>query len=339
MGSVDDAVNTKKLISSLPIVGDFARRAHHYLVEKHGLALFRSQEFLRRACGKTSTTEVNLEFVNYCNLRCKWCSVDHAQKKYVMSKELLHKFFDNFLQDSRFHGIKEINLFNGGETLLHPEFIDMLKAIKDYKCRFIEKGLRFPILSLLTNGMLLNAELSQKIAEVDVLDLVRFSVDGGSRERCEELRGGVKWATVAKNIEDFIKVSNRKCRTGIICVIDYDKPKTIDWMTDEFKALCGLVDHVELRYPHDWMGDVKVAGLKKKFQNHCHFLIHSLVVLPNGNVAVCCGDLNGKKGAVGNLLEQDLFQIYNSPLRATIIRKLLSGKRDQIDLCKNCSGY
>ena len=295
--------------------------------------------FLMNASRNTMITEVDLEFVNYCNLRCKWCSLDHSQKRSVMSEELLRKFFDNLLNDIRFRSIKKINLFNGGETLLHPKFITMLKIVKEYKGAFLEKGHEFPFIDLLTNGMLLNTDLSKEIIDLDAVDVMHFSVDGGSREKYEELRKGARWDIVSKNIRDFIQINRGKLKTGIICIIENGKPNDMAWMTDEFKKICALVDHVELRYPHDWMGDVQVEGHKKVFKNYCKFLFHSLVILPNGDVAVCCGDLNGKKGTIGNLNEKDMFRIYDSRRRRQMRYDLLKGRRDKIELCRECSGY
>ncbi len=289
--------------------------------------------------GMTTITEVDLEFVNYCNLRCKWCSLDHMQKRSVMTGSLLRKFFDNLLFDRRFRSVKVINLFNGGEILLHPYLESMLNIIKEYKRSFIDKGLIFPKMDFLTNGTVLNAELSGKLVDLDVIDTIRFSVDGGSAEKYEELRKGAKWDVTSKNVRDFIKVNNGKIKTGIICIIESDKPKDTGWMSDEFKDLCSLVGHVELRYPHDWMGDVQVEGYEKVFKNYCKFLFHSLVLLPNGDVAVCCGDLNGKKGVIGNLNEKDMFRIYASRPRREMRYNLLRGRRDKIELCRNCSGY
>lgn len=295
--------------------------------------------FLMGISGNTTITEVDLEFVNYCNLRCKWCSLDHEQERFTMSEVILRKFFDNLYSDRRFRSIKKINLFNGGETLLHPNLIAMLTIIKEYKNLFLGKGMDFPIIELLTNGTLLNTDLSRKIVDLDLVDILQFSVDGGSREKYEEIRRPAKWDIVSRNIKDFVRINSGKIRTGIICVIENGRPNDTGWMTDEFKELCALVDHVELRYPHDWMGDVKVEGHKKVFKNYCKFLFHSLVVLPGGDVAVCCGDLNGKMATIGNILEKDIFRIYDSGARREMRYNLLRGRRDRIELCSNCSGY
>ncbi len=286
----------------------------------------------------TTILEVNLDFVSYCNLRCKWCSLDHKKPRKVMSDGLLRRFLDNLEADHRFRSITTLNLFNSGEVLLHPDFVGMLGVIKEYRQRLEKGGLQFPKVSLLTNGMLLGSRIAKAIVEAGVVDLIRFSVDGGSREKLEELRPGTKWTVLERNIREFTRLNQGAIGTGIICIIENERPSDTSWMTEEFRQLLALVDSVEIRHPHDWIGDVEVKGLQKVYHDYCHFLLHSLVLQPNGDVVVCCADLNGK-GVIGNLEKEDLFRIYESEKRRRMVRRLLGGQRDQIDLCRNCSGY
>jgi sulfatase maturation enzyme AslB (radical SAM superfamily) len=311
-------------------------RLHNALGPKY---MYAGKVLWRHLFGKTTILEINIGFVNYCDLRCRWCSLDHNQKKTWMSKETLYQLLDNILCDTKFSSIRTLNLFNGGETLLHPDVVGMLGIIKECKQKFIEKGRLFPFVSLLTNGMSLNECLAGDLIHTGVVDLIRFSIDGGSKEKYEAIRIGARWDIVTENIKKFIELNQGRIKTGIICIIEYDKAKNAQWMTPEFQELCGLVDHVELRYPHDWMGDVAVEGHKKIFKNYCHFLIHNMVILPNADVVICCGDLNGIKGVAGNLCEKNLYEIYNSAKRKKIIYNLLRGRRDQIELCRDCGGY
>jgi radical SAM protein with 4Fe4S-binding SPASM domain len=222
---------------------------------------------------------------------------------------------------------------------LHPRVIGMRAVINEYKNLFAQRRLRFPMISLLTNGVTLRRQMSSKLVELEVVDLVRFSVDGGSREKFEEIRKGVRWDVIVRNIQDFVEVNQGRCETGIICVIEYGRKKTVEWMTPELREPLTLVDHVELRYPHDFIGNVAVPSLPPKaFQRRCYFLDHSMVVLPNGDVTVCCVDLNGK-GTIGDLGQKDLRQIYTTKKRLEMIGHLKRGERDKVDLCKNCSGY
>ena len=69
----------------------------------------------------TTTREINIEFISYCNLRCSFCSLDHEKPKVRITPELLDKFLKNLTDDKRFKKVEVIHLHNAGETLLHPE--------------------------------------------------------------------------------------------------------------------------------------------------------------------------------------------------------------------------
>ncbi|MCK4669640.1 MAG: radical SAM protein [Nanoarchaeota archaeon] len=311
-----------------------------------GSTLKKSLEFLHRSSKiftPSGIKEINLEFVSFCNLRCKWCTLDHSKKKEIMSEGLLHKFLNNLISDNRFRKVEFLYLWNGGEILLHPNLIGMLKIIKEYKEIAHNKRVYFPKIVLLTNGVLLDKKIARDILNLNVIDVMRFSIDGGSRETFEEIRRGAKWDMIFKNISNFQEMSHGRTKTDIICIIDYEKKLNTSWMSEEFRNLLNLVDTYELRYPHDFNGEQKL-DISDKFRKMrykyygCYFLMHSLVILPNGDVTVCCADLNSK-GVVGNLSEQDLYSIYRSPIRKKMIRCLLTGQKDKIPLCKNCIGH
>ena len=103
-----------------------------------------------------------------------------------------------------------------------------------------------------------------------------------------------------------------------------------------------MVDGYELRYAHNWGGDVGIEELKNKnkkaYKVGCSLLMHQLVLLPNGDVTVCCADLNSK-GVIGNILTENLFSIYRKPLRLEMLHKFMKGKKKEIDLCKDCETF
>ncbi|MBI5820761.1 MAG: SPASM domain-containing protein [Verrucomicrobia bacterium] len=299
--------------------------------------LFELQLLLDRLKRTSTIVEVNVELVNYCNLRCKWCALDHRMKKQAMSKETLHKALKDLLFDKRFKSVKRLLFWSAGETLLHPDVLGMFDVVKTYKDSFAAAGKFFPEVRLLTNATALNPQLSKGLVDSGVVDSIRFSVDGGSREKYEEIRSGARWEAVRENIGHFVRINQGKIKTGIICIIEFGKEQNTNWMTEEFQTLCKSVDEVELRYPHDWIGNIEVNGLKKKFNNWCYFLNHSMVLLPDGDVTVCCNDLNGK-GAIGNLNNKTLFEIYSSRRRKRMIFDFKHGRRETIELCRNCGG-
>ena len=103
-----------------------------------------------------------------------------------------------------------------------------------------------------------------------------------------------------------------------------------------------MVDGYELRYAHNSGGEVEIEELKNKkkktYKVGCSLLMHQLVLLPNGDITVCCADLNSK-GVIGNIKQEKLFAIYNKPQRKEMLRKFIQGKKKEIDLCKDCETF
>ena len=294
---------------------------------------------------KSSTREINIEFVSYCNLRCSFCSLDHDKPKVRMTEELLEKFLKNFVEDKRFHHIDVIHLHNAGETLLHPKVEALLELFGKYKAIAQSKGITFPEVSLLTNGIPLKEKRALAILDTHAIDAMRFSMDGGSAQRFEEMRTGAKWEDFHKNISFFVQENNKRgkqVKTHIICVIDGDKKPVTDWMEKEFVDVLNMVDTYEIRTPHDWAGEVDIEGntiiKDKPHKVGCSMLMQQLVLLPDGNVTVCCADLNSK-GVIGNINDSDLYSIYTSERRLDMLRKMYQRRKSEIELCKNCETY
>ncbi len=304
--------------------------------------LFYKFPFLKK---KTSITEINIEFVSYCNLRCKLCSLDHEKPKVRMSADTLKLFFENLVADKRFRSVKTIHLYNAGEVLLHPKLDEMLDIIKYYKNQAFQKNIPFPKIALLTNATILNEKNSAMLIDSGVLDNIRFSMDGGNKEKFEEMRLLAKWDVFAKNISIFCELNKKSPKpitTGIITLVEYKNKLNTEWMSPDFKNLLNMVDGYELRYAHNWGGDVEIEELKNKIKKNykigCSLLMHQMVLLPNGDITVCCADLNSK-GVIGNIKKERLFDIYKKPQRLEMLHKFIKGKKKEIDLCKDCETF
>ena len=211
----------------------------------------------------------NIELASRCNLRCKWCSLDFDKPSVNMDEALLGQALDEVLSSG--WTIGEIALHNGGEALMHPRLQGILDVIASKRAGRAS----FPVISLLTNGVLLNERKARQVLDSGAVDLVRFSVDGGSAAAFEEFRTPAKWITVRDNIHRFVKMNNaaaRRVRTGVICMIAPGKPADLDWMEEEFREVLLAVDYYEIRYPHNWDGS-KDLGLNPEIDT-------SLAVVP-----------------------------------------------------------
>ena len=287
-----------------------------------------------------TTKWLNLEFCSACNLRCKWCTLDHHKKVVMMSPPILGKVLDELSRNRNFK-LERIDLHNGGEVLLHNNLQEMLGIVSS-KRGYIRHR---PLISLLTNATLLNEETGKMIVESEALDEIRFSVDGGTKELFESIRVGAKWENVKENILEFVEINNRsgkKIKTGIICIIPPEKEFDVNWMSEDFRFLFSNIDNISLRYPHNFDGS-KDLGLPRRIENTaeqkmCYLLLGNLVILPDGDTVVCCADINSR-GVIGNIAENTLEELYFGSKRLSMIEMFVKDKKNKIPLCKHCEGF
>ncbi len=301
--------------------------------------------YYRSGFGKknVSLRELNIEFNSTCNLRCKFCSLDFDKPRECMDPELLKRILGEIQTDPRMANVQQLNLYNGGETLLHPKRLEMFKIIGQAKKEARQAGRKFPKVLLLTNGMLLRESLAREILETESLDTIQFSLDGGTPEKFEELRVNARWQPFYENVKTLHRLKtemNAPVKIKSITIVEQPHPLKTNWMHPEFKEIINLMDHYELRRLHDWGGEVELEGADTKVVNKkgCMLLMHQMVVLPNGDVTVCCNDLNSK-GVVGNLIEQNLHDVYASKNRRVYLDKLNQGKKHELELCRNCESF
>ena len=139
---------------------------------------------------------ITLELTNNCNLNCVFCPRhNNNQNLGFMQTKLFEKCIDEMA------GNLPLTLvpFFRGESLLHPEFINLIRYAKQ---KMIE-----PI-QLATNAVLLDEKMSIDILESG-LDFISFSI-ALNKKQYENSRGGAKYIKVTENVERFIEL--RKSR-------------------------------------------------------------------------------------------------------------------------------
>lgn len=294
--------------------------------------------------------EIYIELVNYCNLRCIWCALDHNAPHERMELSLFEEFLKEHHSDIRLQNLKWIHLHNGGETLLHPQFPEFLQLIEQYKSKAEQLGIPFPKVSLLTNGTVFHEKNAQAIASSGVVDLFRFSMDGGSPEAYEEIRHKADWKKFSKNLKQYLqanKASKNPAETGIICLLKSDQKPGETHFHPEFVELLRAVDDYEIRYAHDWAGEISLgeeeqqkAAMEKLpfYKRSCNLLLHSVVLMPKGQITACCADLNAK-GMLGWFPQKRIADIYAGQKRLQMLKHISKGEHKKIELCKNCEGF
>ena len=135
--------------------------------------------------------KVEIALTNACNQMSSHCSNSVRVKQYS------NYYFDkNWIEQ-----VVDCNPFlcilTGGEPIIHPDFIDIVRRLK-------EKGI---ILSILSNGTQIDKRLIKRLKEsgMSKYDCIQISLDAASEEHYMKRRGTADFYRVLDNIELLVK--------------------------------------------------------------------------------------------------------------------------------------
>ena len=109
---------------------------------------------------------MNLMITGKCNLNCLHCF--NAKDNAPLNTELSYEDILNILDQAHDIGVQAFTL-TGGEPLVHPRFLDIVRAIYERDMFIFE---------LNTNGLLLNQKMLDAFKELGCRPLIKISFDG-----------------------------------------------------------------------------------------------------------------------------------------------------------------
>lgn len=268
-----------------------------------------------------------IETTNFCNARCVMCPhKTMKRKKGTMSWETFTKIIDE-LKEIDFKGM--IHLANIGEPLLDPL---LFKRIKYTKSNLPNSHVHFE-----TNAMLLGKEKSKKLL-LSGLDSITFSFDGASKETYEKIRIGLKFDTVKKNIENFLKMK-KEFKNDIYVKIQMVVNETNIYETEKYRKMwTGKVDKVFIKSMHNFLDagmSIKTKELSKKQTRFCIQPFEWMLISWDGDVSLCCWDYNNYAN-LGNVKE-GLMKIFNNEKYKKIRSAMSKMDCSKIVPCNRCS--
>jgi MoaA/NifB/PqqE/SkfB family radical SAM enzyme len=215
-----------------------------------------------------------------------------------------------------------------GEPLLEPDLL--CQMISHGKARGLKS------VNLNTNGMLMNAELCDRILGTGV-DVVVFGVDGFSRGTYEGIRRGGDRNQVYSNIERFLLARQRRSKGPEIQVqfIEMDENEheleafTRHWLER------GAV--VKARRKLSWGGRVDTPfEIASGMRIPCPWAINLMDVFWDGRVPLCPGDVECS-GCVGNAWDESLSELWRrlAPHRSLHLERRFDELPQRCQTCKD----
>lgn len=273
-----------------------------------------------------------VEPTNHCNLACVFCPQKSQERQLgFMSLEVFRKI----LGDASKAGVRKINIFFLGESLMHKQIFQMIREISD-------AGLES---RLNTNATFLDEPRALALLESGV-NYVTISFEGTDKQTYEKLRVKANYEKTLANVENFLRLrASLKSSTKVnIEIIDMEETHGL---LDDFERKMRLLkpDEVKRKVYRNWIGYLeaeKNLNLQEAY-NICSYPWRSMAVLWDGTYVPCCVDYDGKY-PLGTYSE-GLMQAWNGQrmlqLREYLIQrkskiKSTHGKRECHGLCSQC---
>lgn len=294
--------------------------------------LFREMSYdLRRKSGllirlRKTPISMQIEPTNCCNAHCTFCPGQwSAREKGYMDLDL----FKRIVEEATIFGVQRIYLDLHGESMLHPEIVEMIRFVKS-------KSLAF---HLTTNGTLFNDKKSEAIIRAGVTraDHIIFSILGDSDITHNSIMQLESLDTIRENIRNFLSLRQKLGSNGPVL-------ETVFRLVDENK-------YEEEGYKDTWSGEVdrsRSGGpVSRSFANYkvetpeqlrtqsCQTIQERMTVYWNGAVTMCRHDLDGDH-IVGDLRDQSIQEVWNGEQLVSLRASHREKRFEELPLCAHC---
>ena len=276
----------------------------------------------------TKPHEVDIEVTSSCDADCIMCPRKAMRRRMgPMDFGLFTKIVDEAVA----LGVRELCLNGYGE----------FSTLKNYRehLAYIRRRSRSVKIVLNTNGMRMTEDLARAYVEFAV-DVVNVTIDGATAETYERIRKHLRLADVEENVLRLLRLRNEaRRRRPHVMVHMIAMPQNVHEVHAFLAKWKGVADHVGIGGLVSRIGSIDLGGgaaSPSRWQDTpCFLLWRQMPILSDGTVALCCDDWDGQ-GAVGNVREQSIADVWQSVARARLRSLHRAGRGDEIAECRDC---
>jgi MoaA/NifB/PqqE/SkfB family radical SAM enzyme len=269
-----------------------------------------------------------LELTNKCNLRCKMCIWQARENTGFISRTLFKSCVDQ-LSDI---GLETLNLEFAGESLIHPDFKDLLK----YAIHKRDHG-KIGAVGWTDNGMLFNQSIADLVVSLNV-DWINFSLDGLGQVN-DSIRLGSKYSVIEKNIK-YLLEKRGSAEKPIVLLNIVDHEKTEDQKLEFYREWVNLVDGIELipsiLPDNTWENKNTITrNLKMAPLAFCRYPLDTIVICWDGKITGCCFDTKLDM-VLGDATKESIKQIWHGSKFQHLRKEVLTKTFPVCSPCYRC---
>ncbi|HET9906534.1 MAG TPA: radical SAM protein, partial [Anaerolineales bacterium] len=286
---------------------------------------------------------LQVQTINRCNGKCGMCPYPytvHLQPREVMDDALFTKIVEECTKEEDFY-----------------EFVPMVQNEPLLDIRLEERIAEFKrhaqphqAAEIVTNGTGLTPGRFEKLVKSG-LDTITISLSAFSQATYEKLIEGLSWAQVTKNLE-AVAASPALAKVNIFLRYvrqhgnesefrpfkKYWEGRGLNVANYEINNRSGTLQEYETRQPVKsfLFKQARKSMGRKVFKGACPHAFGIMHVLANGDVPLCANDWHNRH-ILGNVRQQSIREIYNSPQMDRYRELMEQGRFDEIDACRDCS--
>ena len=271
-----------------------------------------------------------IEITNNCNLSCSFCPRSDLSRGIGFMEFDLFKLIIKKIQEM---GARYVNLNRFGESLTHPQFLEMLRYAKD-------QGI--PNVGFVSNGQLLTPDVIENIVDAGI-DRVNVSLDTLDKVKYEKIRKGAKLEKTINNLDYLIHYRNKTGRKKpIIALFSVLVTDDFEQMQNIFDKYVNKVNYIEFRPIANYGSSQRLKNIPHIRTNKANIFTciqpwQRLNIFYNGDVNPCCGDVDGEL-VIGNIKSHSIQELWHGE-QIKRIRKILTSKvLDELPICLGCDG-
>lgn len=278
---------------------------------------------------------VDFELSTYCNFRCPMCPFGMPKDSRPATFDSVSGWFpfdlfQKVIDEGVPLGLKAIDLSYYTEPLLHHNLIDFIDYADD-------KGVLDIMFS--TNGQLLIDDMADKLLDTGLTRLM-VSLDADTEDTFEQIRVGGNFNKVVGNLEYFLRRKKERGQVLPITRVSFVKTQLNEHELQDFiehwKPLVDYMSIQELMEFDEMKTDLTPSSRISNFDFQCHQPWHRLTIRANGDALPCC-TIWGQQMPVGNVREQSLAEIWNSPQMRDLRQLHREGRYYDNPICKKCA--
>jgi pyruvate-formate lyase-activating enzyme len=266
-----------------------------------------------------------IELSSLCNARCIFCPhPDMEREKRIMDNGLFELILSRLIEEK----IKPtlIDLFNVGEPLTDRS---LAQRIRRLKAEFPSASVR-----IITNFALATPKVIDELL-ASGLDKIQISLNAASRDSHREIMG-LDYDKTVRNLEILLE-KRRETKSPLHVTLSFVLCERNRSQASEFTRIWeNKVDRIVFQRAIDWGGSVDIKSPYTGSPYPCNDLFERIVILSNGDFALCCQD---HKGIIRrNVQDTPILAAFNSKTFEENREVHLHGDISSLEMCRNCFG-